>query len=396
MNKAMTPYSDDMLKQQFFEGMSHAACTVNVVTTDGPAGRAGVTVSAMSSVSADTPRPSLLVCVHHKSPAAEAILENEVFCVNVLRDDQSYISDTFAGRIRTADNDKFSCAEWTAGSTGAPRVGNPLVAFDCSLMNSEQVGTHWVFFGAVADIHIARGGSPLIYANRAYGTSRPIEPVAGHRPDGEAGELRAGCFRTFAPYVIPALVSRVVRDHPSTTLQLRDGSQRQIVESLYAGDTEVALLYDFELGPGLITEQLAEIQPYVLLPRGHRLASRSRLDLETLASEPLILLDAPPSRDYFLSVFDARGVAPRIRHRSGSLEVVRGLVAHGLGYSLLATKPASNMSYDGHGLATVALDCQVPGSRIVLARKEGTQLSAAAATFSRHCRAFFSADSVEH
>ena len=41
------------LRQRFLSGMSHAACTVNVVTTDGPAGRAGVTVSAMSSVSAD-------------------------------------------------------------------------------------------------------------------------------------------------------------------------------------------------------------------------------------------------------------------------------------------------------------------------------------------------------
>ena len=49
------------LKKRFFDGMSQAACTVNVVTTDGAAGRAGVTVSAMSSVSADTPRPTLLV-----------------------------------------------------------------------------------------------------------------------------------------------------------------------------------------------------------------------------------------------------------------------------------------------------------------------------------------------
>jgi hypothetical protein len=44
-------------------GMSHAACTVNVVTTDGAAGRHGVTVSAMVSVSADTPQPTLLVCI---------------------------------------------------------------------------------------------------------------------------------------------------------------------------------------------------------------------------------------------------------------------------------------------------------------------------------------------
>src|ERR1700677_1056122 len=89
---------DPALRQRFLNGMSHAACTVNVVTTDGRAGRHGVTVSAMVSVSAAPPRPTLLVCIHHKSAVADAVLQNGVFCVNVLRDDQSHISENFAGR----------------------------------------------------------------------------------------------------------------------------------------------------------------------------------------------------------------------------------------------------------------------------------------------------------
>ena len=55
---------DPLLRQRFLNGMGLAACTVNVVTTDGPAGRHGVTVSAMSSVSADMDQPTLLVCIH--------------------------------------------------------------------------------------------------------------------------------------------------------------------------------------------------------------------------------------------------------------------------------------------------------------------------------------------
>ena len=55
---------DEELKAKFFQGMSYAAATVNVITSDGPAGRVGLTVSAMSSVSADTPRPTLLVCIN--------------------------------------------------------------------------------------------------------------------------------------------------------------------------------------------------------------------------------------------------------------------------------------------------------------------------------------------
>jgi len=69
-------------------------------------------VSAMVSVSADTPRPTLLVCIHHLSPVADALLQNGVFCVNVLREDQAHISDTFAGRSGAHGLEKFDCAEW--------------------------------------------------------------------------------------------------------------------------------------------------------------------------------------------------------------------------------------------------------------------------------------------
>jgi flavin reductase (DIM6/NTAB) family NADH-FMN oxidoreductase RutF len=162
------------LRQQFLAGMSHAACTVNVVTTDGPAGRHGLTVSAMSAVSADTARPTLLVCIDHRSSAAAALLANQVFCINLLRDDQAQVSDTFAGRLRHLHADKFDCARWTRQATGAPRIVDPLVAFDCRVTTSERVGTHFVVFGTVEDVFIGATGQALIYANRSYATLRRL------------------------------------------------------------------------------------------------------------------------------------------------------------------------------------------------------------------------------
>ena len=49
------------LRSQFVEGMSRAATFVAVLTTDGPTGKFGVTVSSLTSVSADGEYPSLLV-----------------------------------------------------------------------------------------------------------------------------------------------------------------------------------------------------------------------------------------------------------------------------------------------------------------------------------------------
>ncbi len=381
--------ADAALRQRFLNGMSHAACTVNVVTTDGPAGRHGVTVSAMVSVSADTPQPTLLVCIHHKSAVADAVLRNGVFCVNVLRDDQSHISENFAGRSGVHGAAKFDCAQWGTQVTGAPRVLDALVAFDCKVTASERVGSHFVVFGSVQDIFAAGAGAPLIYANRAYGVPRRFHARHAARGQAAAVSLSVGCHQLFAPYVLPALVARTTKLHPEMALTLVETDQPDLISSLRRSDLEVALLYDAGPVPDLEVTPLADLSPYVLLPEGHPLSRGSSVALEDLASEPLVLLDLEPSRDYFLSMFKDSGLVPVIAHRSRSQEMVRGLVGHGLGYSILAAKPANNMSYDGRALVARPLANPVRNSRLVLATLANRKLSATAQEFADHCRSFF-------
>jgi flavin reductase (DIM6/NTAB) family NADH-FMN oxidoreductase RutF len=383
--------ADRALRQRFMQGMSHAACTVNVVTTDGVAGRHGVTVSAMVSVSADTPHPILLVCIHHLSPVAGALLQNGVFCVNVLRDDQSHISEHFAGRSAVRGAAKFDCAQWTTQVTGAPRVVDSYVAFDCRVTASERVGSHVVVFGSVQDIFVAGGGAPLIYADRAYGVPRRFRARQSPRGGAAAGALSIGTHRVFAPYMVPALVARLTKLHPDINLTLVENDQDHLISSLLRSDIEIALLHDLGLGPELMTERLAELTPYVLLAEGHPLATASGVALEDLQAEPLILLDIEPSGSYFLSLFRDAGLAPLVGLRTKSLEMVRGFVGHGLGYGLLATKPANNMTYDGRPLAARPLTNQVKNSALVLATLRGRSMTPMALEFADHCRSFFAA-----
>ncbi|MCB5410940.1 LysR substrate-binding domain-containing protein [Pseudogemmobacter faecipullorum] len=382
----------DTIRDKFVQGMSHAACTVNIVTTDGPAGRAGVTVSAMASVSADSPLPTMLVCVHHLSPAAAKIVENGVLCVNVLRDDQSYISDTFAGRFRDEIGDKFDCTQWVNMPGGAPRIEDPLVAFDCRLLSAEQVGTHHIFLCEVMEVHSARSGSPLIYANRGYGTSRRIEGAKSLATAriSSGRRLSVGCFHTFGPYVIPRLILQM----EGLEIDLVEGDQRRLRESLQAGESEIALLYDHDLDADFETLLLQELQPYVLLPDGHALTDQAEILPEDLAAEPMVLLDAPPSSDYFLGLMRAAGIEPLVARRTPSFEMLRSMVAHGLGYALLVTKSASEMSCDGLRLVSRPLiGTHAPG-RVVIAWRRGAELSAPARRFIELCRqAFERADS---
>ena len=153
------------LRQDFVHAMSRCAASVSVVTTDGPAGRGGLTVSAMTSISADGAAPTMLVCVNSGASAAGPILTNGCFAINVLAETQQGIADLFAGR--TGVEDRFADLPWDVIETGAP-VLRGLAGFDCSLQSAELVGTHHVMIGAVRAVRVSEDGAPLIYGMRSY------------------------------------------------------------------------------------------------------------------------------------------------------------------------------------------------------------------------------------
>lgn len=386
---------DAALRDKFIGGMSHAASTVNVVTTDGPAGRGGVTVSAMSSVSADAARPTLLVCVHHQSSIAQMIIGNGVFCVNMLKDDQSYISDSFAGRFKEQLADKFDCADWVTMPSGAPRVVDPLVGFDCHVLSSNQVGTHLVFVGEVDDVFISERGSPLIYARRSYGEATRIEAATTVARGREAAgkTLNIGCFHTFGPMLLPEIIRRLNEIESGVKVKLIEDDQRRVQASVLSGESDVALLYDVDLSDGIEALNLTELAPYVLLAQDHPLARMHELTPADLADYPMVLLGTMPTGGYFTSILEAEGISPNVAYSSSNFEMVRGMVGQGLGYTILATRPAATVSYDGHLLVTRPLISKAEPSRVILATRKGAVLSKSAEQFIMFCREFFNLQS---
>jgi flavin reductase len=159
----------------FLNGMRKAASSVCVVTTDGRGGRFGVTVSSMTSVS--TEPPSVLICVKMDNLVASAIAQNKVFCVNMLREDQHDISDTFAGR-KEATIDRFSCAAWSTLETRSPALTNAASVFDCVLADTHSFGSHIVFIGRVVSVQNDADAETLVYHNRSYCKLTPSTCVA--------------------------------------------------------------------------------------------------------------------------------------------------------------------------------------------------------------------------
>jgi flavin reductase len=157
----------------FVSAMGGAVTSVNVITTDGPAGAFGVTVSAMASVSADP--PMVLVCVNRRSPACAAIRENGVFCVNLLAAHQHGIADVFAGHPQVGDAFDFRCAEWQQTITDSVRLPDAVGTFDCVLHDSYDAGTHTIFIGRVVDVTTSER-VPLAHSRRTYCYPAALSP----------------------------------------------------------------------------------------------------------------------------------------------------------------------------------------------------------------------------
>lgn len=160
----MRPALPFVPKQDYRDAMARLGAAVNVITTDGPGGRAGFTASAVCSVT-DEP-PTLLVCLNRGASVYESFRANGVVAVNVLGHGQQALSNLFGGK--TSSHERFAAGHWHAHVTGAPLLDGALVAFDCRVVDSSQIGTHDILFCEVVAIRHGEPGQGLMYFERAY------------------------------------------------------------------------------------------------------------------------------------------------------------------------------------------------------------------------------------
>ncbi|MEH6649945.1 MAG: flavin reductase family protein [Motiliproteus sp.] len=159
-------------KQAFVGAMSRRVSSVNLVATDGEAGRFGLTVTSMCSVSAEP--PLVMIGINRNSPMCQAISVNGCFAINVLAVQQKHLADSFSGIGLEQHCYDFSQACWYAGVTGSPVLADGAASFECELASFQDVGSHRMFLGRV--IKASKGSSAtLCYSERGYKYARTIK-----------------------------------------------------------------------------------------------------------------------------------------------------------------------------------------------------------------------------
>jgi len=184
---------------------------------------------------------------------------------------------------------------------------------------------------------------------------------------GEVGRLAVGFVGSAMYSFVPELL-RAFRDHaPDITLRLHELGTSEQLRQLEDGRLDVGFVRVPRARPELTFETVLEEPVVAALPDTHRLAQRSLLALGDLEGEPLVLLTragAPGLREALADAIVRLGGEERITQEAAEMQTVVGLVAAGVGISLV---PESVRALVRHGVTYRPLDGEAPTVRLAMA-----------------------------
>ena len=165
---------------------------------------------------------------------------------------------------------------------------------------------------------------------------------------GAAGRLALAFVGSAMHGPLPAVLRAHRAAFPQVELALTELPTAAQLVALREGRVDVGVIRP-PVDDGDLTIETIHTEPVVVaLPAGHRLAARERVRLADLLEEGFVLLarrEAPGLHESLARALARAGGAPRVVQEAREMQTVVGLVAAGMGVSLV---PAS-VGADAHG-----------------------------------------------
>lgn len=159
--------------------------------------------------------------------------------------------------------------------------------------------------------------------------------VADKRADVR-GSVAAGVIPTIAPYLMPRCTAIFARRFPEATVRIVEATTPNLVDGLRGMSIDIAILAlpvrhkDLELFP-IRTEPL-----FAVVPEGHACAEAKSMAVRELRGASFVMLrDGHCFRDLSIAACAHARVTPRIAFESDQFSSLLGMVAAGIGVSLV-------------------------------------------------------------
>ena len=145
--------------------MRHVPSPVTVVTCHTDEGARGVTIGSFTSVSLEPP----LVCfnVMEGGTSHSDLISADRFAIHILRDDQAAISNQFATKGYTSEQ-QFNDVPYHLDENNLPILEGALGVLVCERYDVMKAGDHSLILGMVVGTTVNDSGNPLLYYQRSY------------------------------------------------------------------------------------------------------------------------------------------------------------------------------------------------------------------------------------
>lgn len=153
------------------------------------------------------------------------------------------------------------------------------------------------------------------------------------------GSLTLATTHTQARYVLPKVIERFVKLHPTVRLGLRQGNPTQICEMVERGEADIAIGTEtMRIFPNLVMLPCFSLSRSVIAKKGHPLLKAKKLTLKEIAKYPIITYDPSYSgRWRVMDAFKKVGIEPNVIFGAVDADVSKTYVELGLGIAILTT-----------------------------------------------------------
>jgi LysR family hydrogen peroxide-inducible transcriptional activator len=240
-----------------------------------------------------------------------------------------------------------------------------------------------LFERSQSEVTVTSVGTEVVaQAQRVLEQAGVIKELVKQRRDPLAGQLKLGVIYSIAPYLLPALVPRMIKSAPHMPLVIEENFTFRLLEMLKSGDIDAAILAEPFSEPGLMKQPLYDEPFMVAVPAGHAWAERRAIPATDLKNETMLLLGSGHClRDHVLQVCpemmrfqtsSAEGIQKTFE--GSSLETIRHMVASGVGLTVLPASAVPTQARKRDLIAYRPFMKPVPERRVSLAwRKSYTR-----------------------
>lgn len=231
-------------------------------------------------------------------------------------------------------------------------------------------------------IALTEAGNLLIpFANRVIGMMNDARDAIAELQGLERGSLRIGASTTPGMYVIPRAIAEFKQLHPKIQTHLSVKDTRQIEEGILKNEYDLGFVGGHLVGDDLEVEQWMTDDLILIVPLGHRLATKSTVTPRDLANEKFIIREQGSATRMVVSThFKRCGITSDAVMEMTNPESIKKAVQNGLGVAFISAF-AVETELQAKTLVAVKVKTLEIHRQLRIVHRKDKHLSRAAQTF---------------